>query len=555
MSDRSTDQSSLASSTEYPRGLSLHHDPHLNKGIAFTQAERDALGLRGLLPARVLSLDAQVMRVLNNLRRKPNDLEKYIFTMALLDRNETLFYRLVQDNLKELMPIIYTPTVGQACLEYGQIFQHSRGLYITANDRGKIAQILGNWPATDVRVIVVTDGERILGLGDLGAHGMGIPVGKLALYTACAGINPAFCLPVMLDLGTENPTLLDDPLYIGLPQRRVRGAAYDELFEEFIEAVQERYPQALVQLEDFGNANAFRLLKDYRDRLCLFDDDIQGTGAVALAGLYSALRITGKPLTEQTVVFLGAGEAALGIGELVVAAMMEAGLSLEAARQRCWFVDSKGLVVKDRTDLSDHKRTYAHDYPGLPDLLSTVEALHPTALIGAAGQAKMFTQPVLEAMARLNERPIVFAMSNPTSKQECSAVEAYAWTDGRVIFTSGSPSDPLLINGKPVIIGQGNNAYIFPGVGLGIVSCGITRVTNEMFLAAARTLANHVSAEMLENGGIYPPLEQIREVSAAIAVAVAEVAYKSGLATQAKPEDLLAHIRSQMYEPLYRTYV
>ncbi len=555
MSDRPTDQSPLDTSTEYPRGLRLHHDPHLNKGIAFTQAERDALGLRGLLPARVLSLDAQAMRVLSNLRRKPNDLEKYIFMMALLDRNETLFYRLVCDNLSELMPIIYTPTVGQACQEYGQIFQHSRGLYITANDRGRVAEILGNWPERDVRVIVVTDGERILGLGDLGANGMGIPVGKLALYTACAGIDPAHCLPVMLDLGTENTSLLNDPLYIGLPQHRVRGAAYDELFEEFIGAVQERYPQALVQLEDFGNANAFRLLHDYRDRLCLFDDDIQGTGAVALSGLYSALRITGKSLSEQTVVFLGAGEAALGIGELIVAAMMEEGLGLEAARQRCWFVDSKGLVVAGRSDLSTHKRTYAHDYPALPNLLTAVEALRPTVLIGAAGQPKMFTQPVLEAMAAFNERPIVFAMSNPTSKQECSAVEAYAWSDGRVIFTSGSPSDPLTVNGKTVIIGQGNNAYIFPGVGLGTVACGITRVTNEMFLAAARTLADHVSVDMLESGGIYPPLDQIRNVSAAIAVAVAEVAYKRGLATLPRPHDLLAHIRSQMYEPIYRNYV
>ncbi len=555
MTNKPTDQSPLDVSTEYPRGLRLHHDPHLNKGIGFTQAERDALGLRGLLPARVLSLDAQVMRVLSNLRRKPNDLEKYIFMMALLDRNETLFYRLVRDNLSELMPIIYTPTVGQACLEYGQIFQHSRGLYITADDRGRVAEILQNWPEQDVRVIVVTDGERILGLGDLGANGMGIPVGKLALYTACAGIDPAYCLPVMLDLGTENTTLLEDPLYIGLPQRRVRGAAYDELFEEFIGAVQNRYPQALVQLEDFGNANAFRLLHDYRDRLCLFDDDIQGTGAVALAGLYTALRITGKPLTEQTVVFLGAGEAALGIGELIVAAMMEEGMSLEAARQRCWFVDSKGLVVASRTDLSEHKRTYAHDYPMLPNLLTAVEALKPTVLIGAAGQAKMFTQPVLEVMASFNERPIVFAMSNPTSKQECSAVEAYAWTNGQVIFTSGSPSAPLVIDGKTVIIGQGNNAYIFPGVGLGIVACGITRVTNEMFLAAAQTLANQVSAAMLESGGIYPPLEQMRAVWAEIGVAVAEVAYQRGLASQPRPDDLLAHITAQMYEPVYRNYI
>ena len=537
-----------------PQGMIWQHDPTRNKGTAFSEAERDALGLRGLLPPRVCTLEQQTQRVLENLRRKPNDLEKYIFVMGLLDRNETLFYRVVLDHLSELMPIIYTPTVGQACQEYGHIFRRARGLYISADDRGRVAQIIGNWPSDDVRVIVVTDGERILGLGDLGANGMGIPIGKLALYTANAGVHPGLCLPVTLDVGTENETLLGDPLYIGLPQRRVRGAAYDELFEEFIGAVLARYPRALVQMEDFGNANAFRLLHAYRNRLCLFNDDIQGTGAVALAGLFSALGVTGGKLADQTVLFLGAGEAALGIADLTAAAMAEEGLPLEEARRRCWFVDSKGLVVRSRTDLNENKRVYAHDHPSTPDLLAAVESLRPTAIIGVAGQRGMFTRPVLEAMARLNRRPIVFAMSNPTSKQECTAEEAYAATGGRALFASGSPSAPLVVGGKTVVPGQGNNAYIFPGVGLAIVAFGITRVTDEMFLAAARTLAAQVSADDRERGSLYPAFARIRDVSARIAAAVAETAYRQGLASEPRPADLHAHILPHMYDPVYQSY-
>jgi malate dehydrogenase (oxaloacetate-decarboxylating)(NADP+) len=545
----------MTRSSAYPEGMALVHDPTLNKGTAFPEAERDALGLRGLLPPRVCTLDQQTLRVLENLRRKPNDLEKYIFMMGLLDRNETLFYRVLLDHLTELMPIIYTPTVGQACLEYGHIFRRSRGLFISANDRGRIPQILQNWPSDDVRVIVVTDGERILGLGDLGANGMGIPVGKLALYTALAGIHPSLCLPVTLDVGTENEALLRDPLYIGLPQRRIRGAAYDELFEEFVTAVGARFPQALVQLEDFGNPNAFHLLRAYRDRLCLFDDDIQGTGAVALAGVYAALGVTGQRLIDQTIVFLGAGEAALGIGDMMVAAMAQGSLSMEAARQRCWFLDSKGLVVRSRTDLNEYKRPYAHDYPFLPDLLSAVEALHPTAIIGVAGRSGMFTRPVLEAMARLNTRPIVFALSNPTAKQECTAEEAYTWTSGQAIFASGSPSAAQIVNGATVVPGQGNNAYIFPGIGLAIVAYDITRVTDEMFLAAAKALSGQVSADDLAHGSMYPPLERIRDVSVAIAAAVADVAGRQGLTARPRPEEPLSHIRSHMYEPIYRSYV
>jgi malate dehydrogenase (oxaloacetate-decarboxylating)(NADP+) len=535
-------------------GADLLHDPSLNKGTAFTEAERDALCLRGLLPPRVCTQDEQVVRVLQNIRRKNNDLEKYIFLVSLQERNETLFYRVVGDHLEEMMPLIYTPTVGQACVEYAHIFRRPRGMFISANDKGRIAELLRNWPQQDVRMIVVTDGERILGLGDLGANGMGIPVGKLSLYTGCAGVHPAYCLPVTLDVGTNNEALLNDPLYIGLRQPRLRGPEYDELVDEFVTAANEQFPNVVIQLEDFGNTNAFRLLNKYRDQICTFDDDIQGTAGVALAGIYSALRITGGRLHDQKFLFLGAGEAGIGIGDLIVAALVDEGMDEAEARGLCWFVDSKGLVVQARTDLAEHKRHYAHEHAFIPDFLTAVETLKPTAIIGVSGMPRMFTQPVVEAMARLNERPIIFALSNPTSKSECTAEQAYTWSDGRAIFASGSPFPPCTYNGRTFIPGQGNNSYIFPGVGLGAIACRARHITDEMFYVAAKALDNLVLPEDLEQGRIYPPLDKIREVSAVIAAAVAEVAYERGLADSERPADLLAFVKSQMYEPVYREY-
>ncbi len=488
--------------------MDLLHDPRLNKGTAFTEAERDLLGLRGLLPAHTQTQQEQVNRVMENLRRKPTPLERYIFLLALLDRNELLFYRIILDHVEEMLPLIYTPTVGQACQEFSHIFRRARGLFISAEDRGRVAEVLRNWPDRDVRVIVVTDGERILGLGDLGANGMGIPIGKLILYSVCAGIPPARCLPITIDVGTNNPALLTDPLYLGLHQRRTRGEEYDSLLDELMSSVTKIFPQALVQFEDFARDNAFRLLARYREHVCSFNDDIQGTASVVLAGLYGALRITGEALVDQRFVFFGAGEAGTGIANLIIARMVEKGLPEAEARRRCWFIDSRGLVVSSRDDLAEYKRPFAHDHELLSDGVSIVETLKPTALIGVTGKAGAFSRPILEAAARVNPRPIIFALSNPTSMAECTAEEAYRWTDSRAIFASGSPFDPVTFGGQRFVPAQGNNAYIFPGVGLGVIACESRLVTDEMFLAAAHALANHVSEADLSAGRVYPRLKR-----------------------------------------------
>jgi malate dehydrogenase (oxaloacetate-decarboxylating)(NADP+) len=539
---------------ELPRGTALLREPLLNKGTAFSAAERDALGLRGLLPPRIISQADQVKRVLENFRRKPSDLEKYINLAALHDRNETLFYRVVVDNPDEMMPVIYTPTVGLACQQFGHIFQRPRGLFVSIEDLGRVESVLRNWPHRDVAMIVVTDGERILGLGDQGANGMGIPVGKLSLYTACAGVHPRQCLPVMLDVGTNNAALLDDPLYIGLPRQRVRGEAYDALLDEFIAATQNVFPGVVVQFEDFANQNAFRLLHKWRDRICTFNDDIQGTAAVALAGIVSALRVSGGRLCEQTLLFLGAGEAATGIADLAVTAMVAEGLDTAAARARCWLFDSRGLVHAGRDDLVEHKRPYAHPHAAVAGFADAVRDLRPTAIIGVAATAGAFTEEVVHEMTRLNERPIVFALSNPTSRSECTAEQAYRWSGGQALFASGSPFGPVTLDGSRFVPRQGNNSYIFPGVGLGAITTRARHVTDEMFMAAVHALCAQVTPEDLAQGSLYPPLARVREVSAHIAAAVAQVAFDRGLAGVPRPPDLLAFVRAQMYEPSYVDY-
>ena len=536
--------------TDQPHGMALLRDPLLNKGTGFTDQERDALGLRGLLPAHVLSIQAQAERVLTNLRQQPNDLQKYVALNALHDRNEALFFRVVTDNIDEIQPLIYTPTVGLACQRFGHIFQRPRGLFVSANDRGRIAAVLRNWPYA-AKLIVVTDGERILGLGDLGANGMGIPVGKLSLYSACAGIHPKLCLPVMLDVGTNNESLLNDPYYVGLRQKRITGQPYDELVDEFITAARQVFPGVLIQFEDFANHSAFHLLHRYRDKIPTFNDDIQGTAAVALAGLFSALRVTGGKLKEQKLLFLGAGEAATGIADLVVSAMVADGASEADARGQIWLVDSRGLVVKDRAGLNAQKLRYAHAHAPVGDFLSAIKDLKPTAIIGVAAVGGTFTPKVLRTMAEINKQPIVFALSNPTSQAECSAEEAYRRTGGRALFACGSPYDPVTIDGKTFVPRQGNNSYIFPGVGLGAIASETRLVTDEMFMAAAHTLAEMVSEADLKQGSLYPALPQIREVSARIGAAVAAVAYQRGLAAGPAPNDLRALVQAQMYDPRY----
>ena len=535
-------------------GVKILHDPVRNKGTAFTDAERDALNLRGLLPPRVHSMAEQELRVLGNIRAKPTDLERYLYLVALQDRNENLFYRVVMNNIEEMMPLIYTPTVGKACQEFQHIFRQSRGFYVSLQDKGRVKEMMLNWPHKHARIIVVTDGERILGLGDLGADGMGIAIGKLALYTACAGISPTRCLPVMLDVGTNNESLLNDPLYNGLERRRERGKEYDALFAEFLEAATEVFPGILIQLEDFGNTNAFRLLEQYRSTYCLFDDDIQGTGAVAVAGIIAAMRITGGHLPDQKILFLGAGEAGIGVADVFVAALKEKGISEKEARQHCWFVDSKGLLVAGRDHIEPHKRPYAHEHEYIPDLLGAINALQPTAILGLSGQPGTFTQDVVETMAKINERPIIFALSNPTSKAECTAEQAYTWSDGRAIFASGSPFDPVKLGNQTFVPGQGNNAYIFPGVGLGVIVSRSRLVTDEMFLAAAHSLANQVTDSDLERGRVYPALARIRQVSAVIAHDVAKIAYDSGLTDREMPDDIHADINENMYRPVYPHY-
>lgn len=532
------------------RGQQLLRDPARNKSTAFTPDERERFGLRGLLPAASLTQELQVERVLENFRRKETDLERYIFLLALQARNERLFYRTLLDHVEETMPIVYTPTVGQACREFSHIFRGTRGLYLTPDDRGEIRRLLDNWAEKDIRVIVITDGERILGLGDLGANGMGIPIGKLALYTALAGVAPHHCLPVLLDVGTNNDALRTDPLYLGLNRSRLRGPEYDTLVDEFVDAVQDAYPQALIQFEDFITPNAYRLLQRYRERVLCFNDDIQGTAAVVLAGLYAAARVTGRPLSDTTFMFLGAGSAASGVADLVVTALTGDGMSLADARGRIWVVDSKGLVVRGRETFKPRIESYAQDRPAM-SFHEALAAARPHVLVGATAQPGIFDEDVIRLMSKVNNRPVIFALSNPTSRSECTAEQAYRWSDGRVVFASGSPFPAMATADGRWCPGQANNAYVFPGIGLGAIGCQASAVTDGMFLAAARALADAVEPSDLEQGTLFPSLKKIRQVSLTIATAVAETAYTEAVARAPRPDSIADHLADVMYQPAY----
>jgi malate dehydrogenase (oxaloacetate-decarboxylating)(NADP+) len=536
-----------------PTGYARLRIPRLNKGSAFTLAERSAYGLEGLLPPGVSTLELQVARTHAELANLDSDLQKYLLLSDLQARNETLFYAVLMSDPATFMPIVYTPTVGEASQKFDHIFRAARGMYLPITASGRLEKLLGNWPQQDVRFIVVTDGERILGLGDLGVGGMGIPLGKLALYTACAGVPPQYCLPITLDVGTNNASLLEDPLYLGLRRNRVRGEAYAAFIDEFVAAVQARFPKCCIQWEDFANINAVPILERFRDKTCTFNDDIQGTAAVALAGIFGALRISGQKLTQQRILFLGGGSAATGIAELISQAMALEGLTITQARARNGLFDINGLMVKSRTDLAPFQQPFAVDHAPVDKFVDAIRALKPTGIIGVSTVPKLFNQQVIEAMAEINERPIIFPYSNPTSRSECTAEEAYRWSSGRAIFASGSPFPPVEIGGRMLIPGQGNNVYIFPAVGMAVFATEATRVTEEMFIIAAKGVAEQVSDASLATGLIYPPQSQILEASLHVAIQVAEYIFDKGLARVPKPGDVAAHIRSTAYRPSYPT--
>lgn len=533
-----------------PRGVAVLRNPWLNRGSVFTEEERDRLGLRGLLPPRVSTFADQVSRLKEVIDSEAAPINKYLTLESVHASDEALYFQLVMENVEEYMPLIYTPTVGEACQKFSHIFRYARGLYISSEDRGRVRELVANVPNHDVDIIVVTDGQRILGLGDLGVNGMGIPVGKLALYTACAGVNPQRALPVTLDVGTNNEEFLKDPLYMGLRQHRVTGPEYMALVEEFITAVRERWPNVLIQFEDFQNTNAFALLDAWRDRVTCFNDDIQGTAAVVVTGLYTAVRALKQKLSDQRILFLGAGAAATGIAHLIADAMAEDGIDRNEALKRIALFDSKGLVSSTRGDkLAPNKVPFAQAYENTTDFAQAIRQLKPTCIIGVSAQGGAFTENVVKAMCEVNARPMIFALSNPTSKAECTAKQAYTWSEGKCLFACGSPFAPVAVGNKTFVPRQGNNSYVFPGIGFGCIFVRAKTIPNQIFLTAAKTLANLVSESDLANGSLYPPLSQVRELSAHIAVAVADYCFKNGLAQVERPADLDKAVREAMWQP------
>src|SRR5215467_1582830 len=541
--------------SSYERGIKLLGIPAQNKGTAFTDVERAAFGLEGLLPSSVETIDQQQRRILQQLGQKPTDLERYIFLIQLSDSNQTLFYHVVMSDPAYFLPILYDPTVGEACLKFGHIYRRPHGMYVSMNQKGRIHEVLKNWPEKYVRVVCATTGGRILGLGDLGANGMGIPIGKLQLYTACAGVPPQGLLPMYLDAGTNNQQYLNDPLYLGLRRPRPSTEELYAFVDEFVEAVQEVFPNCCIHFEDWTGSDAVHLLARYREKVCCYNDDIQGTGSVTLAGLIAALKVAGGQVRDQRILFLGAGSAAIGLAGLIASAMVQEGLSLKDAQARISMFDVNGLLEPGRKDLFDFQVPYAHPHAPSRDFVACIESIKPTMLIGVSTVGKTFTRQVIEAMSRLNDRPIIFALSNPTEHAECTPEEAYTWSRGRALYAAGVQFPPVSYGGRTILPGQANNFYIFPAVGMAIYATQPKRVTDEMFIEAAHALADQVTPAELQQGLLFPPQSNILETEIKVAARVAKVVFDSNLAGVADPADCEAFIRSHVYKPEYRNLV
>jgi malate dehydrogenase (oxaloacetate-decarboxylating)(NADP+) len=532
-------------------GIDLLHDPALNKSTAFTETEKRLHGIVGLVPDVTETEDLQLQRVMLQLGKKNTDLERYIYLINLLDHNETLFYRTVMSDPARFLPIVYDPTIGEACLKFGHIYRQARGMYLSITRRGKVKEILKNWPEKDVRFICVTDGGRILGLGDIGANGMGIPIGKLQLYTACAGVPPQYLLPMYLDAGTNNEQYLHDPLYLGLRKTRPSTEDLYSFVDEFVEAVNELFPKCCIHFEDWTGVDAVHLLQRYRDKYCVYNDDVQGTAGIVVAGMINAAKIKGTRLSDENYLFLGAGSAGVGLAGLLCSAMVKEGLSLEDAQSRIHMFDINGLLESTRTDLFDFQKVYAHKLVPTRDFVEAIESIRPTTLIGVSTVGGTFTQKVVEAVSRINERPVILALSNPTEHAECTAEQAYTWSKGKAIYAAGVQFPPVHLNGQTFLPGQANNFYIFPAIGMAVYATQASRVTDEMFIEAARAVADQLPTNLLNQGLLYPLQSGILEIEIQTAARVAKLVFDSGLARVKQPKDLVAFIREQVYKPEY----
>src|SRR5215469_8536791 len=537
--------------TTKKHGMDVLLDPTLNKSTAFTEAEKQQLGIVGLVPDVTECIEVQMRRVMMQLGHKATDLDKYIYLVNLLDHNETLFYHTVMSDPARFLPIVYDPTIGEACLKFGHIYRQTRGMYLTITRRGKVKDILRNWPQKDVRFICVTDGGRILGLGDLGANGAPIPIGKLQLYTACAGVPPQYLMPMYLDAGTNNEQYLHDPLYLGLRKTRPPTEELFSFVDEFMEAVQEVFPKCCVHFEDWTGVDAVHLLERYRDKYCVYNDDVQGTAGITLAGMINAAKLKGTKLKDEKYLFLGAGSAAIGLADLLCSALVAHGMALEDAQSRVYMFDINGLLESTRTDLVDFQKPYAHEHVPMRDFVAAIESIKPTTIIGVSTIGGAFTQKVVESMSRVNERPVVLALSNPTDHAECTAEQAYTWSKGKAIYAAGVQFPPVHYNGQTFLPGQANNFYIFPAIGMAVFATQASRVTDQMFIEAARAVADQVSPDLLNQGLLYPLQSNILETEVQTAARVAKLVFDSGLARVSRPTDMVAFIRGHVYKPEY----